>query len=59
MKRWILAAALMARAASGLAAGAEPGAAAAAASADLPQQELAPGGVALVKLDRLRPWRPS
>jgi murein DD-endopeptidase MepM/ murein hydrolase activator NlpD len=51
MKRWILAAALMATAASGLAAGAEPGATAAPASADLPQQELVPGGVALVKLD--------
>ena len=50
MKRWILAGALLA-AATGLAAGAEPGAAAAAASADLPQQELVPGGVALVKLD--------
>jgi murein DD-endopeptidase MepM/ murein hydrolase activator NlpD len=50
MKRWILAGALLA-AATGLAAGAEPGAAAAAAGADLPQQELVPGGVALVKLD--------
>lgn len=50
MKRWILAGALLA-AATGLAAGAEPGATAAAASADLPQQELVPGGVALVKLD--------
>lgn len=50
MKRWILAGALLA-AVTGLAAGAEPGAAAAAASADLPQQELVPGGVALVKLD--------
>jgi murein DD-endopeptidase MepM/ murein hydrolase activator NlpD len=50
MKRWILAGALLA-AATGLAAGAEPGATAAAASADLPQQELVPGGVALVKVD--------
>ena len=51
MKRWILAAALLAATTRGLAAGAEPGAPAAPASADLPQQELVPGGVALVKLD--------
>lgn len=50
MKSWILAGALLV-AATGLAAGAEPGAAAAAAGTDLPQQELVPGGVALVKLD--------
>jgi len=50
MTRWILAA-LLAAAAAGLAAGAEPGATAVPAGADLPQQELAPGGVALVKLD--------
>ena len=50
MKRWILAGALLA-VATGLTAGAQPGAAAAAAGADLPQQELVPGGVALVKLD--------
>jgi murein DD-endopeptidase MepM/ murein hydrolase activator NlpD len=50
MKSWVLAVALLGVAAPGLAAGGEPEASAA-ASADLPQQELVPGGVALVKLD--------
>jgi murein DD-endopeptidase MepM/ murein hydrolase activator NlpD len=51
MKSRVLAVALLAAAASGIAAGGVEPEAPAAASAGLPQQELVPGGVALVKLD--------
>ncbi|HEY8051246.1 MAG TPA: peptidoglycan DD-metalloendopeptidase family protein [Steroidobacteraceae bacterium] len=56
MKRWIAAAALMVAAVPGLTAG--QALRAVAASVDLPQQELVPGGVALVRLDSAAPTAP-